>query len=48
MLVKVMEGVHRVTGERKGREEGECCIQGEAENLPDTTAMPEGAEYRRD
>lgn len=23
------------------------CIQEEAENLPDTTAMPEGAEYRR-
>lgn len=24
------------------------CIQEEAENLPDTTAMPEGAEYRRE
>lgn len=32
------------------REEGEGggCIQEEAENLPDTTAMPQGAEYRRE
>lgn len=33
--------------------EGGCggwvvCIQEEAENLPDATAMPEGAEYRRE
>lgn len=28
--------------------EGGGCIQEEAENLPDTTAMPEGAEYRRE
>lgn len=24
------------------------CIQEESENLPDSTAMPEGAEYRRE
>lgn len=29
-------------------DEGGGCIQEEAENLPDTTAMPEGAEYRRE
>ncbi len=35
--------------ERVGRGgEGRGCIQEEAENLPDTTAMPEGAEYRRE
>lgn len=33
--------------ERVGGEEGGC-IQEESENLPDTTAMPEGAEYRRE
>lgn len=27
---------------------GVGCIQEEAENLPDATAMPEGAEYRRE
>lgn len=27
---------------------GGGCIQEEAENLPHTTAMPEGAEYRRE
>lgn len=50
MSVKVWESVHSVTGRRKGREEGEggSCIQEEAENLPHTTAMPEGAEYRRE
>lgn len=44
------EGVHSVKERRKGSEEGEGggCIQEEAENLPDTTAMPEGAEYRRE
>lgn len=36
-------------GRRKGRNGGGGgCIQEEAENLPDTTAMPEGAEYRRE
>lgn len=28
--------------------EGGGCIQEDSENLPDTTAMPEGAEYRRE
>lgn len=44
------EGVHSVKERRKGSEEGEGggCIQEEPENLPDTTAMPEGAEYRRE
>lgn len=48
--VNVREGVHSVSGRRKGWEGGEGggCIQEEAENLPDTTAMPEGAEYRRE
>lgn len=31
-----------------GKGEGGGCIQEEADNLPDTTAMPEGAEYRRE
>lgn len=50
MSVKLREGVHSVSGKRKGREEDEGggCIQEEAEDLPDTTAMPEGAEYRRE
>ena len=51
MSVEVTEGVHSVTGTRKGsggEGEGGGCIQEEAENLPDTTAMPEGAEYRRE
>lgn len=50
MQVKVTEGVHSVKERREGSEEGEGggCIQEEAENLPDTTAMPEGAEYRRE
>lgn len=48
--VKLKEGVRSVTGRRTGEEEveGVGCIQEEAENLPDTTAMPEGAEYRRE
>lgn len=33
--------------ERVGGGEGGC-IQEESENLPDTRAMPEGAEYRRE
>lgn len=40
-------------GARVREGEGGCggwagCIQEEAENLPDATAMPEGAEYRRE
>jgi len=48
--VKLKKGVCSVTLRRKGLKEGVGggCIQEEAENLPDTTAMPEGAEYRRE
>ncbi|KAF3688667.1 hypothetical protein EXN66_Car004339 [Channa argus] len=35
-------------GQGEGEGEGVGCIQEEADNLPDTTAMPEGAEYRRE
>lgn len=53
MCVNVTKGVHSVRGwgvggGRRVRAGGGGCIQEEAENLPDTTAMPEGAEYRRE
>lgn len=50
VLSETEGGCAQCNKEKKGLEGGEGggCIQEEAENLPDTTAMPEGAEYRRE
>lgn len=45
VTARVREGVRGVPGEKGGLH---SCIQEEAENLPDATAMPEVAEYRRE